>query len=113
MSRCFVLEAVKQDITDCEEFGKIIYIFQKGEPCPSIFSSEFQNKLEQKFKDLAFNPEEDFFVLTGFQISLCLASSVLMKMFKSFDMLAFYAPTRNYASITVGEIGETVNQDSI
>jgi len=107
-SRCFVLEAVKQDISDCAEFGEIRYIFQHGEPSPSIFTPEYQDLLEKKFKYLEFDPEKDYFVLTGFQISLCIATSVLTRMFKTFDMLAFYAPTRNYASITIGEVNEKV-----
>jgi hypothetical protein len=110
-SRCFVLEPVKkQSVKDCEAFGEIVYLFEFGEERPSIFSYEYQKELERKLKELKFNPEYDFFVLTGFQVTLSIAVCVLSKMFESFDVLAFYTPAYSYSAITIGKESKCLNQ---
>ena len=105
-TRVFLLEPVKQDTQDAREFGEITYLFKYGEQRPSIFSIEYQDELEKRFIECEFDPENDLFVLTGFQIAISIAVAVLTKMFKNFEILCFYVPTHSYTIISVGKVKE-------
>jgi len=106
MSKCYLLEPVKQDVQDAQEFGELVYLFEYGETRPSIFSVEYQEELEKRFIKAEFDPENDMFVLTGFQIAISIAVSVLTKMFKNFEILCFYVPTHSYTLISIGKVKE-------
>lgn len=101
-SRCFLLEPVKQDIKDAEAFGAVAYLFAAGEQRPSIFSEGFQQEIQRRFEALHFNAEEDFFVLTGYQIALTVAVAVLVRAYGEVELLAYHAPSHSYTEIHVG-----------
>lgn len=97
--RCILLEGVKQDISDAEDFGEIVYLFDHGESRPSLFSEEFLTRLSERFEEIHFDPLVDYFVLTGYQLSLVAAVHVLTIDYGRFNTLAFHAPTHGYCEL--------------
>jgi len=100
--RCFMLEPCAKVTDDLAEFGDIVFMFKRSDSRPSIFSERFQALVEQRLRELEFDPEYDYFVMTGYMIGICVVVSVLSRMFVAFDTLIFHAPTSSYTEVTLG-----------
>jgi len=102
----FLIERPRRplDLSGLEEYGDVAYIFEDDDRRPSLFSTDAYIKAVMgQLRLLAFDPEKDYFVLTG--PSICLALGLLAVTWyadhTSVKVLAWNAPTSSYVECII------------
>lgn len=96
MARVFSLEPCKFNISDATRFGEVTYLFLHNESRPSIWSEDFEKLLGDRFNNLGFDAENDFFVVAGSIVAIVQAVAVLIKRHGPIKTLMFSATERCY-----------------
>jgi len=110
-NRVFFLEPVKQEVSDAEEFGKIVYLYEYQEARANVFTNKFQQELKERIIQKNFNPELDYLALTGYQVNIAVAVHILTKMFEEFSVIAYHVPSRSYSEIIFNNHDNNPEQD--
>lgn len=104
MPRAFVLEQTALDVEPAGRFGQLVYVVAPGERRPAIWQPGFGAAVVRSLKAQAFDPEDDYFVMTGQSIPLAAAAAAIARAFGPFKALCFNsrAEIRGYEEVMFG-----------
>lgn len=103
MSRVFVIERTRHDVSSASDYGPLKYIFPPDMHRSSLWSKEFRDELTSRLDDLGFNPKVDYILAAGNTIPLIMLVGALVARFGYVRALAFYATDRTYTPILIGD----------
>lgn len=101
MSRVFLVEPVRRefDLESLKDFGEITFLFQPDERRGSVFrTEEFCASILARLSREDFDPELDFFCLTGALVPVSLTLSIMSHLFGMVNVLLYNTGDENYAS---------------
>lgn len=106
MSRAFIVEQPRLDVSGAERFGKLSVLFRAGRYRPSVWEPAFAQAIVGRLREERFDPESDYIVLTGQQLLLVGLVAAVVAAYGKFTALAFNAHgnVRDYEPITMGDV---------
>lgn len=88
------------DLTSAKKFGRIHFLFEKGETHPSIWSEQFTEEIRARLQRINFCPNSDFVLLVGPQVPIIRLVAMLSSEMQ-WNALAWNAAARSYQSISL------------
>lgn len=106
MKRAFVIEDTTLDVSRAGDFGDVTVLFKRGYPRPSLWESSYADVLVARLKEMTYDPDEDYIVLSGQMMALVVSVAAIVAAYGKFKALAFNAhnSVRDYEPITMGEL---------
>lgn len=104
MSRSFLVEETTLDVSGAKQHGRLVLLFPPGRYRPSVWEPTFAQAAISRLEAEGFDPEHDFIVLTGQQLTLVALVAAVVARYGKFRALAFNAhgSVRDYEQITMG-----------
>lgn len=102
--RAFLLEETDLDTTGASAFGNVEVLFTQAVYRPSIWSDEFAERVLERLKEVRFDPEHDYIVLTGQVVPLVKATTAIIEAYGYCKALAFDTRdrSRRYEPVSLG-----------
>lgn len=102
MAKVFLVEEPKNvSPAPAEDWGEIEYVFQAGTRRPSVFDCQkFGNLFLDMIKEKQFDPEKDYFCLTGSLLPVCVGLVALLSAYGKVNILAFVSTEGKYVKRT-------------
>lgn len=103
-ARAIVIEQhSKYELSDAKRFGRITYLFRREEYRSSIWSKEYVKEVLDALQHLDYDPEIDYIVIVGYQVTLTLAISAILTRYRRIQVLLYSAVEQKYIPRTLGE----------
>lgn len=97
MQRAFLLaDSPTYDTRKAERHGARVFLFDH-EPHP-LQVGQLATQLRGRLEELAFNPANDYIVLTGNNVSVAILCAVVAAQYGSFNILAYDAKSGYYVT---------------
>jgi hypothetical protein len=103
MSKAFVVEHCRADVTAAQQFGDVKYIFPRGYRRPGFWSSEYVDAAITSLLDQGFNPDEDSIVIVGHYNPLVVVIAKLISMYGHLKVLMWDSVSTQYQLKVIGE----------
>lgn len=101
--RAFVLEPCRRiDVSRASKYGEILYIFERNDGRPSIWTDEFVIEAIERLKNTRYDPARDYFILAGSIVPLAKVVAALAAEYGHVRALAFSATDRDYIQQELG-----------
>lgn len=107
MSRVFIIERSKHNVSTANAFGALVTLFPRTGDRPSIWrSTECASRVIAELRRYRFDPQQDFILLCGSQIMLSIVVAVVAVEYGQFTALAFntHDDVRDYEPVILGEM---------
>jgi hypothetical protein len=85
------------------EHEDVEYVFGTESRRSSIWSPNFVVELEDRLREMQFDPEHDHVVIVGHMVNMVILTSVLVRLYGGFQALMWNAVDRNYVLRKIGE----------
>ncbi len=99
MPKVILFEPVRPeiDVSSSEEFGEIVYLFNKHtHRCSAFNSNLFQETVLARLEEVGFNSDEDFICAAGSMLTLTVSLIGIARRYDSFNMLIFSSTEGRY-----------------
>jgi hypothetical protein len=94
--RVFIVAPAENIDTDpAKKYGPIVFLFPEHSPSP-FRTEELIRELESALLEHSFNPEEDYFAISGPFLPLSLATFALGRLYRKVNFLVFDARMSDY-----------------
>lgn len=103
MARCFLLEPIRADgkaeisADSVRQFGELTILFPFGMPQPPA-SPSFGVQILSTLKQQKFNPEVDYFIVTGRTARIAVAGMVIVNEFENVGLLIWSDRDNGYVA---------------
>ena len=101
MSRCILFEPTKFDIKGIDAYGESVYLFDDI-PRRPLKDQLLECQIIDRLEGLGFDPESDFVVLSGAQLSVLILATTIVSYYGPVRMLAFDSVTQEYFERSMG-----------
>lgn len=98
-AQVLALEISKYDLSSCNSFGFLQFIFPPDGPKPSVWTREYRLEIERALEDYEFDPAIDYIVLVGQMLPLAILVNILSTKYRAFKALVFNANSREYETV--------------
>lgn len=103
MSRVIVIERCKQDISNAEQFGPLVYLFGPRSSRPGIWSPGFIPACKRELDYIEFNADTDRLLIAGAVVPLVSVVAYLVNKHGAIWTLGHHYLTNEYTLQKVGE----------
>lgn len=105
--RAILIEpTTRVDVSAAQRYGEIVYIFEKNESRPSIWTEEFVQVAMIRLEQMNYDPKADTIIIAGAIVPLIKLIGCLTANFGRIRVLCHSAIERDY---TLQEIGQCIN----
>jgi hypothetical protein len=77
MTRAFMVQPGRDDVSRARRFGEVTYLFGASDRRPPIWSDEFQAELAERLRARGYDPDVDYVVMTGHLATVALFVSAV------------------------------------
>ena len=109
MSRVFVIEEGRHDMSDAERFGPVIALFKPRE-LNYLEPEDIVRRVEVALAARDFDQTTDYICLSGYMVACAFAMVALSRIYESFHVLIFDAQKRTYTERMIGASQRSVYQ---
>lgn len=96
MSRVFVIERSRYDVSAAQEYGVITYLFAEHGTRASIWHESFPRQVLQALESHDFDPQQDYFLIASHLVPVIISVSVMQKRYSSIRVLFHCASENRY-----------------
>ena len=103
MSKIFLLEPSKFDVSHLAEWGQVQYVYGPTDHRPSIWDERFVPSTIKRMEDMGFNPDRDHIAIVGHLVPIVMVTSALAQKYgPRVCALYFSSTTREYVERSLG-----------
>lgn len=95
-ARVVLVEETNKDLGNAHIYGDVTVLMPKASHRPSIWEQEFIRHIEKRLNEIDFNPELDYLLVAGSQISTSTVIASLASKYSSFKVLFWHASIKEY-----------------
>ena len=86
-----------------------MYLFDEGDPRPSIFATDKLNaEIMKRLYAADYDPSVDFFCASGSLITVAICCAILGRTATDFRVVAFSSSEDRYVSMTLGGLAKSI-----
>ena len=101
MTKVFVLEPTRLDVSAACAYGELVYIFAPGQHRSSIWTPEFAAELLARLSQLGYT-SNDYILIAGHVVAVSILLTALVAAYSKVSALAFDSCGRRYVPQTLG-----------
>lgn len=110
MSKVFLIEPTRQDVSAAARFGEVVCLFDGVVKRPSVWAKGYGDLVVDELVAQGFDSERDFIVTAGSTVSLVQVAAAMARRFEEFAMLLFDATGDRYVERVLGSPSPAIDK---
>lgn len=111
MSKVFVLERTKVDISDAKRYGTVEYVYEDNDRRLSIWDENYKWDTLDVLEHLGFNAERDYLLIAGNVVPMIIVATAMVSKYGRIQALLYSATERAYILRWLGLEEDTTHDD--